>query len=519
MGRRLLGNAWPWVMALLVCAPMLASGYVLSYDMVFVPRLDITRPDVWGLGSATPRAVPSDAVVAVANLVVPGWLLQKVVLVGSLVAAGAGAMRMLGRFGLGAQLAGTTWFVWNPYVAERLVIGHWPLLVAYAALPWLVVACLEVREGGTPRWWRWVVPLAATALSPASGVIGAVLAVSVCGWRRCGRVALVAVVVNLPWIVAGFAHAGAGRSDPAGVAVFALQPEAGLGRLGAALSLGGIWNVDVVPDSRDLVTATLFCLVLWTVMAVGAVTAWRGGPAREPVRALVPAAVIALAIALVGAYVPAVLEWVVEVVPGGGLLRDGARYLALLAPLQAVLVAAGVAALAGRVRDGFARTSVLVVAVLLPIAVMPDLAWGAAGRLEAVSYPAEWDEARAAIADSDAEGDLVSLPFGAFRAPAWNDGRVVLDPAGRYFPRETVVDDELVVSGTVVGGEDARAAAVREALASDDPAATLRAEGIGLVVVALDAFGADDLDELQAELEPLFTGEEIAVYEVPSDAR
>ncbi|MDD9350483.1 hypothetical protein [Mumia sp.] len=515
MSRRRWGKAWPWVMALLVCAPMLAGGYVLSYDMVFVPRLDIARSDVWGLGSATPRAVPSDAVVALANLVVPGWLLQKVVLVGSLVAAGAGAMRMLERFGLGAQLAGTTWYVWNPYVAERLVIGHWPLLVAYAALPWLVVACLQVRAGEGVRWWRWVVPLAATALSPASGVIGAVLALSVCGWRRCGRVVVVAVAVNLPWIVAGLAHAGTGRSDPAGVAAFALRPEAGLGRLGAALSLGGIWNADVVPDSRSLVTATVFCLLLWAVMVVGAVAAWRGGPAREPMRALAPAAVVGLVVALLGAYVPGLLEWVVEFVPGGGLLRDGARYLALLAPLQAILVAAGLTVLAGRLRTGFPRWSVLGVAILLPIAVMPDLAWGAGGRLQAVSYPAEWEQAREAIADSDATGDLLVLPFSAFRAPAWNDGRVVLDPAGRYFPRSSVVNDDLVVSGKVVAGEDERARAVASALEADDPAAALRAEGIGLVVVEEDAYGADDLDALRADLEPVFSGDQLTVYEVP----
>ncbi|MGH1562740.1 hypothetical protein [Mumia sp. DW29H23] len=507
-------SAWPWVMALLVCAPMLAWGYVLSYDMVFVPRLDVTRPDVWGLGSAMPRAVPSDAVVAVLNLVIPGWLLQKIVLVGVFVAAGAGAARMLERFGLGPQLAGTTWFVWNPYVAERLVIGHWPLLVAYAALPWLVVVCLRVRAGERVRWWRLVLPLAATALTPASGVIGAVLVASVCG-RRCARALGLALVLNLPWIVAGFAHPAVGRSDPAGVEAFALQPEAGLGRVGAALSLGGIWNVDVVPDSRDLPAATIFCLVLWAVMAVGAVAAWRRPRRRTVLLALVPAAAVGLVVALLGAFVPDLLGWVVENVPGGGLLRDGARYLALLAPLQAYLVASGVEALTTRLRERFARWSVLAVAVLLPIAVMPDLAWGAAGRLQPVSYPKEWDQAREAIADSDAEGDLLALPFSSFRAPAWNDGRVVLDPAGRYFPRETVVNDDLVISGRVVAGEDRRAQAVGRALDSSDPVAGLREEGIGLVVVELDAFGADELGSLLAALDPVFTGDELAVYAVP----
>ena len=34
-----------------------------------------------------------------------------------------------------AQLAATTLYVWNPYVAERLGIGHWPLLLAYGYLP------------------------------------------------------------------------------------------------------------------------------------------------------------------------------------------------------------------------------------------------------------------------------------------------------------------------------------------------------------------------------------------------
>lgn len=511
-----MGRAWPWAMALLVCAPMLAWGYVLSYDMVFVPKLDVTRPDVWGLGSATPRAVPSDAVVAVLNVVVPGWLLQKVMLVGVFVVAGAGAMRMLERFGTAAALAGTTWFVWNPYVAERLVIGHWPLLVAYAALPWLLVVCLRVRAGERVAWWRVVLPLAATALSPASGVIGAVLAVSVCGWRRCGRTVVYAVAVNLPWIVAGLTHAEAGRSDPAGVGAFALRPEAGLGRLGAALSLGGIWNADVVPDSRDLVTATVFCLLLWAVMGVGAVAAWRRPRRRTYVVALLPAAVVGLVVALLGSYAPDLLRWVVEQVPGGGLLRDGARYLALLAPLQAVLVASGVGALAARVRARAARWCVLGVAILLPLAAMPDLAWGAGGRLQPVSYPAVWDEARDAIAASDVDGDLLVLPFSSFRAPAWNHGRVVLDPAGRYFPRETVVNDDLAVSGRVIVGEDPRARAIGRALASPDPVAGLRDEGIGLVVVEEDAYGADDLDALRARLEPVLTGGDLSVYAVPA---
>ena len=60
-------------------APLAAPGYVLRYDMVFVPR----QPLSWELvapGDALPRAVPLDALVSLATQVVPGWLLQRVVL-------------------------------------------------------------------------------------------------------------------------------------------------------------------------------------------------------------------------------------------------------------------------------------------------------------------------------------------------------------------------------------------------------------------------------------------------------
>ena len=77
------------VLAVLVLGPALGRGYVLTYDMVWVPDLAL-RSDFLGLGTALPRAVPSDAVVAVLDAVVPGMLLQKLVLLGALVLGGLG---------------------------------------------------------------------------------------------------------------------------------------------------------------------------------------------------------------------------------------------------------------------------------------------------------------------------------------------------------------------------------------------------------------------------------------------
>ncbi|MER6939728.1 hypothetical protein ABT284_18500, partial [Nocardioides sp. NPDC000441] len=104
MIERAAPTVWAGVLAVLMLGPALGAGFVLSYDMVWVPDLALTR-DVLGLGSGLPRAVPSDAVVAVLDEVVPGLVLQKLVLIGALVLAGAGAAELVRERSLAARLA------------------------------------------------------------------------------------------------------------------------------------------------------------------------------------------------------------------------------------------------------------------------------------------------------------------------------------------------------------------------------------------------------------------------------
>jgi hypothetical protein len=125
-----------------------------------------------------------------------------------------------------------------------------------------------------------------------------------------------------------------------------------------------------------------------------------------------------------------------------------------------------------------------VATALLPVAVMPDAAWGISGNLRAVGYPTTWGEARAALGDGD--GDLLVLPFTSYRAPAWNGGRKVLDPLPRYLRPDYVVNDRLVVDGRVLAGEDPRVPEVLAALRLPDGserADALGRLGIGCVVV------------------------------------
>ena len=167
------------VLALLALGPLLGRGYVLTYDMVFVPRLELTR-GLLGLDTAVARAVPADLLVALASRLVPADLVQKLVLAGVFAGAAAGAARLVPSRSLAARAAAAVLYAWNPFIYERLLMGHWGLLVSYAALPWAARAALDLRAGKRHAVPHLVLSLAvAAAGSPSGGLLAALVALCV----------------------------------------------------------------------------------------------------------------------------------------------------------------------------------------------------------------------------------------------------------------------------------------------------------------------------------------------------
>jgi hypothetical protein len=473
--------AWAVGLAVLMLGPALGRGYVLTYDMVWVPDLAL-RHDFLGLGTALPRAVPSDAVVAVLDAVVPGMLLQKVVLLGGLVLGGLGAIRLAGRSTV-ARLVAVSAYVWTPFVVERLWIGHWPLLLCWAVLPWLVVHGARIRDDGR---LGAALPflLLVGSLSANAGLMSALVLLAV-GLTRRGAVRMVLAVVaaNAPWVVAGVLHLDSATSSAAG-GVFGVNAEGSLPTPLSALTLGGIWNAEVVPGSR---TGFVLPLVLAGVLVAAAVVGWsaaRERLGRRTTDALLALWLLGYGLAMLSWAAPGTVGGLAGHLPGGGLLRDGGRFLALCAPLTAVLMASGAEWLASRWRERAPRVVVGVAGALLPLALMPDAAWGIGGDLSPATYPDDYGAARAALTDPP-PGDLLVLPFISYRAPTWNDDRKVLDPLPRYLQPDYVVNDQLAVDGRLIAGEDPRVPAVLAALQEPDARARAVALGrLGIGVVA-----------------------------------
>jgi hypothetical protein len=522
--------------------PLLARGYVLTYDMVFVPRLELTR-NLLGLDTAVARAVPGDLLVALASRLVPADLVQKLILLGIVVTAGTGAARLTPTTRPAAKGAAAALYAWNPFVYERLVMGHWGLLVSYAALPFVARAAIDLRVGVRGSARRLILTLAvAAAASPPGGLLAAGVALCVVaaparpGSGRgtvdsrqppqalpslpgtLSRVAVVlgvALVVNGPWLVPSLLRPGGVPVRAEGAAAFASRPDGPLGTVGSLVGLGGIWNsLAVPPGVGSWAWAGGFAVVLVVVVA-GLPLLWRRLPAGAATGLFVAAGlglVLAAAYALPG--LRSLVDLAVVHVPGGGLIRDAQKLVAPLALVEAVAFGLGVERLVPALPPRWGRPAAVGL-VVGPVLLLPALAWGAAGRLSAVPYPESFARARTVMAADPVPGAVLVLPWHLYLGLPWNGDRVVLDPAQRWFTRRAVGNDDLELVGTTVPGEDPHGARLAPVVAgSAQLAPALPANGIRYVLVFKVADWAGYGPRLSG-LDPVLDRPELALYRVP----
>lgn len=484
-------------MTLAVTAPLLAPGYLLLRDAVSTPRSYLSDAAL-GLTEAAPRALPQDFAIAVLSAVLDGGIIVKSLLIGGLVLAGWGAgllcREVLPDAGLPGQLVATTLAIWNPYVAERLLQGHWSLLVGYGCLPWIALTVIQLRAGTTGPWWGpwgalafW---MALAGLTP-TGLMLAVAVALVCvaspgggtaRFRCTTTIFAIGLGGALPWLAAAALGGGLGAAPVAGLEAFSARAEPGLGTLGSLAGLGGIWNSAAVPVSRTSLFALLGTAVLLLVVMLG-VRAVARTPAGRPLIVLSAAGVLIPA-AMATGFGLTLLRELVDAAPGLGVLRDGQKWVALAVPGYSLAGGAAVLTL----RRWFRPATMAAMCALGLIAVLPDLAWGVGGQVNSVRYPQGWTAVANRI--NTTPGTVAVLPTDTMRQFDWTGSAPVLDPLPRWLRPTVLATGDLLISGQTIPGEGSQARSVQQLLLAGEPPSALVAAGVGWIVNERDSSGA-----------------------------
>lgn len=491
--------------------PFFLPGELAWRDMV-IPAHPGMIPGNFGAGDLPARNSPQDGVLALFALLAPAPWLVKVLVIGS-AAASAGAAVWLSRLTatpaapssspsalsasssasssapsatprrpVVAVIAAIAAAVANPFIIERLLQGHWSLAITGWLAPLIAAAGLAGRP--LVAWLAlWV-----ASLSPSGALLSSVVAVATARGHRLITAGL-AVTYMLPWVIPSLVQLNKipATDASAAVAAFAPRAEEFVGTAGALLTLGGLWNAAAVPDSRHVGFA-LFGLAVTAAAIYGAI---HGAAARDGA-ALGGAALggrnlgnensdagnragtasgagvfavlgtLALAgfvLAAAGWLAPEAWATVLGAVPGGGLARDGQKFILLAIPL----IVAGLGALDNRI---LASAGLVCMALQTPDAT--SSLGVLAGRDSGINtrLVAEIDGRVAFFADHTT---LTHAP----------DGALIVDPYTKIVP--TVESGELVVDGVGIDKPSARYLAAAQAWERRD-LERLDELGVGVVV-------------------------------------
>ncbi|QGU05690.1 hypothetical protein [Corynebacterium comes] len=431
---------WAGVLIVALLWPLALPGQLALRDMLVLDSPALS-PGALGTGDLPARNAPQDGLLALLGTVLPAsWVARGLILAGAV--AGAVGAVWLARFQGATRLstlASLTLVLWNPFVVERLLQGHWSLVIAGWLLPLIAVAGMSGRPGVA-----WVAMWAAS-LTPTGALFALFTGVATARAHR-GRTLLLGVLCCLPWLVPGLIHSGGAVAESA--AAFAPRAEGYVGAPGALVGLGGIWNADAVPPSREigfaLAGVLLFALLLTAARRVPAPLLWLAG--------------VGLGGAVFAWLAPGVLGWLIATVPGAGLVRDASKLTVLALPAYVAAAAS-------------TRTWAAGLVLVLALLQVPD----APRALAPLSpQPVAVDRSLVDLVDGR-DVLLVDEPTLVRRA----DGIVMINPLAKALP--TVESGALSVDGVLVDAPSPRWRSAIAAWEARDMAA-LEDLGVGVVV-------------------------------------
>jgi len=479
---------WYLTLALAALAPLLGRGYVLTLDMAFVPRFQLEW-ETFASGESLVSMLPVRLLLVGLTSVVPGDVLQKLVLLAILVGA-AGCMHIaLAPARTPARLFGATLYAFNPFVHERLLAGHWLLLLAYAATPLVVTRFLHVLREPSPRGvvlaaLGWTL---ATLLNPHHALLlGLALLACLLGQVFfLGKPSLrlaAAVGIGASWLgFNGFwllpVVLGLGRPllryGTEHLFAFATATDHAYGIEQNVLGLYGFWREPAEMDlsKYHLPHWPLFYVVLMLPVLGGVVWGLRAERARAAeTLALILMAAVGLYVALgVSEHTYQVNIWLFEHVPAFGGLREPQKASALLALSYAWLGGRGINLFwhVSLQKALWRHIKVMAVTalVLLTLVYNHRMLWGSWGQLHAARYPAAWSKTEQVSKYEG--GQLLILPWKQYHRLDFA-GRVVANPARDYFSVPVLMSRDMEMPGVDTQDRDPASQAVLSLLRTED---------------------------------------------------
>ncbi len=453
-------------LALLVLGPLVRPGYIFMLDMAWTPRLP------W------PTEVSASfllrVLLASLSVVIPGWVLQKILLLAILTLAGWGIHRLVAKTQAAelnpwaAYFAGV-FYVVNPFTYVRFIDGHWNVLWAYSLLPFFVVALHQFYQRLDKSTMLsvvgWVIAISIVSLHTIYmvallGLVSGVIFLwqhrhqsekikKFLGLSLLGSVLV--LVLNSYWLVPYIQ----GRSAQSQLAAsfderHLLTFRTHGGDWGGVpfnlLTLHGYWGDR---EGRYLVPREVnpLWLPIWIFLSCLVLLGFRSAWNRSKLLAtmLAGSALIAWILAM-GVAEPTVAplnRWLLHQLPFFSGYREPQKFMALIALAAAYSAGFGVDQVLSMLTktSSWLRTGAISLILLSPFLYTPTMAWGFAGQLYSRNYPDEWYVLNRQFGQETTRPKVWFLPWHHYLSFSFA-GRAVANPARNFFTQADLIQSE-----------------------------------------------------------------------------
>lgn len=469
------------LLTLLVLGPMLVPGYILTLDMSWGPNL----PLVWNADTFN-NAFSLRAALYVLSLLMPTWLVQKLLLIGLTFLLFYIPYRFLPVPHNTARVFAAMLYALNPFVYSRVLAGQWMILLSYALLPLLLFALLRLTA--EPNRKHALLFLAALFLISVGAIhfvylsilfslffIAAfagkavwqkqrALAVSIVKWSGVGF-ALFLLVCSY-WIVPALLRTSPleAQFDEKHFEVFAAAPNESTPVWRNVAVLGGFWAERqawkyyfVWPQEHALFWSAALLLLVLVLLGL-----YKGIQTRET-----RFFTVLICLTAAGAYVTALGAadtplynfnmWLYEHMPGWNGLRDSHKLVSFLALSYACLTGIGVSHVFTYLKEKNTHSYAVLMPVffILPV-VFGMYQWGGyQQQLEPVWYPQTWHSAKEVL-DADPEKKVLVLPWHGYFSIPFANQIPASNPAPSFFGRDRTIAARNAEIGDVYDQETGR---------------------------------------------------------------
>lgn len=465
-------------LALVILGPMLLPGYILTLDMSWGPQL----PFVWNHDTFN-NAFLVTTLLHVLSLVIPSWIVQKILLITIFFLLFYIPWRFLPYITHPmAQVCAAMLYALNPFVYARTLAGQWMVLLSYALLPLLLYTLVRlIRKPDKRAALMFAGSLFLISLSAIHFVYLSLLCslffmsmyaglyvgkkAYAAAWQLVTRVGLgvaLFLLVSMYWIVPAMTrHAPLeSKFDERHFTAFAPAQHEGVPVMLNVAALGGFWAERnawkyyfVWPQESPLFWITACILAL--IALYGAYRSISDPDTRFFSLVMVCVGIIAYITALGVSESPFYSWnlWLYQHMPRWNGLRDSQKIAGFLSLVYALFAGMGLSHIFSKYEKHTVYSLIIAVAVVLPV-IFGMYEWGGFQRqLRPVQYPSAWYQAKTILDQAPLQEKVLVFPWHGYFSLPFAEQLIVANPASAFFGQERVISAKNAEVGDVYDQE------------------------------------------------------------------